>query len=148
MEVPSILVVCTANRCRSQMAEGWLRHLGGDGLRVCSAGTSPGGVHPLAIESMRDVGIDISTQTSDSVDRFAGDSFDLVVTLCGDAHEACPAFPSAKAIEHHPFQDPDSPERSEAELTRCFARVRDEIGVWARQIVNRLTTPFSQEQTP
>ena len=102
-----ILVVCTGNRARSQMAHGWMRHLGGSRVRVESAGTQPKGVHPMAIRVMAEVGIDLSTHTSDHVDRYVGEDFDLVVTVCDSARESCPVFPGAKRVIHHAFEDPD-----------------------------------------
>ena len=92
-----ILVICTGNRARSQMAHGWLAHLGGPGLAVSSAGTEPKGVHPLAVRVMAEVGIDISGHTSDAVDCYADQDFDLVITVCDDAREQCPVFPPRQA---------------------------------------------------
>jgi arsenate reductase len=91
----------------------------------------------MAVETMKAVGIDISRQTSDGIDRFAEDSFDLAVTLCGKAYETCPAFSGARSVEHCPFDDPD--------LTGLS---RDEIGDWAQKMVSRMTTTIPQEQTP
>lgn len=126
-----ILVLCTGNRCRSQMAEGWLRHLGGDAVEVFSAGTAPRGVHPLAIEVMAEAGVDISGHTSDHVSRYQDDPFDVVVTVCDSAKEACPVFPGAKRMVHHSFEDPDYPEMSREQLKAVFRRIRDEIRDWA-----------------
>ncbi|MEL7088350.1 MAG: arsenate reductase ArsC, partial [Planctomycetota bacterium] len=89
------LVLCTGNRCRSQMAHGWLAHLGGDTVEVYSAGTQPKGVHPLSIEFMHDAGIDIGHHTSDHVSAYLDQDFDAVVTVCDHAKEACPVFPGA-----------------------------------------------------
>ena len=90
-----ILVVCTGNRARSQMAHGWMRHLGGPRVRVRSAGTQLKGVHPMAIRVMAEVGIDLPGHTSDHVDRYVGEDFDLVVSVCDSARESCPVFPGA-----------------------------------------------------
>jgi len=127
------LVLCTGNRCRSQMAHGWLAHLGGDKVEVCSAGTRPKGVHPLSIEVMKDVGIDLSKYTSDHVDQYSGENFDCVITVCNSAKESCPFFPGAERIVHHAFEDPDYPElaRDDPEAFKAvFCRIRDEIGQW------------------
>jgi len=102
----------------------------------------------MAVETMKAVGIDISRQTSDGIDRFAQDTFDLVVTLCGKAHETCPAFPGARSVEHCPFDDPDLTGLSLDKLTARFERIRDEIGDWAQKMVSRMTTTIPQEQTP
>ena len=130
-----VLVICTGNRARSQMAEGWLRHLGGAGVEVDSAGTEPKGVHPLAVGVMAEVGIDISGQTSDHVDRYVGQDYDLVVTVCDTAKETCPVFPGARLLLHRAFEDPDYSWMSERELTGVFRRVRDEIGNFCRALV-------------
>lgn len=117
------------------MAEGWLRHFAKGAFEVFSAGTHPKGVHPMAIEVMREVGIDISGQTSDSVAQFAGESFDVVVTVCDSARENCPVFPGTGRTLHRSFRDPDLPNASEDELRAVFREIRDEIGNWARDFV-------------
>lgn len=133
-----ILVICTGNRARSQMAHGWLRHLGGDRVAVESAGTEPKGVHPIAIRVMAEADIDISGHTSDSVDRFVNDDFDLVITVCDTAREQCPVFPGAKRTLHQAFEDPDYPELTEAELTDVFRRIRDQIATFSRDLLDTL----------
>ena len=130
-----ILVVCTGNRARSQMAHGWLSQLGGEGVSVESAGTEPKGVHPLAIQAMAEVGIDISDHTFNHVDRYAGEQFDLVLTVCDSAKEKCPLFPGAKRLVHRSFEDPDQPNLDGADLRAKFAHVRDEIGDFARALL-------------
>ena len=110
------------------MAHGWLREIGGGRVEVSSAGTEPKGVHPIAVRVMQEVGIDISGHSSDHVERYVGDEFDLVLTVCDAARESCPVFPGAARTVHHSFEDPDYPELSEAELTAVFRRIRDEIG--------------------
>ncbi len=132
-----ILVICTGNRARSQMAHGWLRALGGERVAISSAGTEPKGVHPLAIRVMAEAGIDISEHTSDHVDRYVGDEFDLVLTVCDAARESCPVFPGARRSLHRSFEDPDYPELSESELTAVFRRIRDEIGEFSRELLRR-----------
>ncbi len=133
-----ILVICTGNRARSQMAHGWLRQIGGDRVEVCSAGTEPKGVHPIAIEVMSEVGIDISCHTSDHVDRYLDDDFDLVLTVCDSAKESCPVVPGARRTIHRSFEDPDYPELSQSDLTDVFRRIRDEIGEYSRELLDEV----------
>lgn len=121
------LILCTGNSARSQMAEGLLRHDGGPGFEVYSAGTHPSHVRPEAIEAMRELGIDISGHRSKSVDEFAGQEFDFVVTVCDNARENCPVFPGNTERIHWSFDDPAAVEGDwEARLME-FRRVRDEI---------------------
>jgi len=120
------------------MAESWLRYFGGPSVEVFSAGTKPKGVHPKAISCMAQAGVDISGHTSDHVSDYADQDFDLVVTVCGYAKEACPAFPNAKRVIHHPFDDPDTPCGSESEQDALFIRVRDEIRDWAEALIKEL----------
>ena len=103
---PSVLFVCTGNSCRSQMAEGWLRTLCDGKYNSYSAGTSPSRVHPMAIAVMDEVNIDIKGQTSDGLDKYLDKSIDHVITLCDNAAETCPVFPSAKSVEHWGLKDP------------------------------------------
>ena len=133
-----ILVICTGNRARSQMAHGWLEHLGGSRVAVVSAGTVPKGVHPIAIRVMAEVGIDISAHTSDPVERYADRDFDLVVTVCDAAREQCPVFPGAKRVLHRAFEDPDYPGLDQASFTEVFRRIRDEIGLFSRELLENL----------
>ena len=119
------------------MAEGWLCHFGGACVAVDSAGTDPKGVHPLAIRVMGEVGIDISGNTSDHVDTYVGQNYDLVFTVCDTARESCPVFPGARRLVHRAFEDPDYPWMSEKELTDVFRRARDEIGNFCRALVDR-----------
>lgn len=131
----SILVICTGNRARSQMAHGWLAHLGGEGVQVDSAGVDPKGVRPIAVQVMAEVGIDISAHTSDHVDRYVANDYDLVLTVCDAAREVCPVFPGARRALHHGFTDPDQPQLSEAELIELFRSVRDQIGDYCRRLL-------------
>lgn len=131
-------MICTGNRARSQMAHGWLQHLGGDHVTVASAGTAPKGVHPIAIRVMAEVGIDISAHTSDPVERYVDQDFDLVITVCDTARQQCPVFPGAKHQLHHAFEDPDYPELDEGAFTDVFRRIRDEIGVFSRDLLANL----------
>ena len=123
-----VLFLCTGNSCRSQMAEGWLRHLGSDRYEALSAGTRPQGVNPLAVRVMAEAGVDISEQRSKSVDEFLGQDIDLLVTVCGGAKESCPVFLGAvKDRQHWPFDDPAQAAGTDEEVLAIFRRVRDEI---------------------
>jgi arsenate reductase len=119
-----VLFLCTGNSARSQMAEGLLRHLAGDRYDVFSAGTSPKGLHPLTIEVMNDIGIDVSQQRSKTVQEFESQKFDYVITVCDRAKQNCPIFPEAEPINWG-FDDPA--EARPEEQQKVFARVRDEI---------------------
>ena len=122
-----VLILCTGNSARSQMAEGLLRHDGGARFEVESAGVRPTGVRPEAVAAMRDVGIDITNQRSKSVDEFAGQSFDYVITVCDNAREQCPVFPAGTRRIHWSFDDPAAADGDEAARLAVFRRVRDEI---------------------
>ena len=124
-----ILILCTGNSARSQMAEGLLRHDAGDRYEVFSAGTKPGTVRAEAIAVMRELGIDISGHRSKHVDEFAGQTFDVVLTVCDNAKENCPVFPGTRTI-HRSFDDPAALQGDEALL--LFRRVRDEIREYLR----------------
>jgi arsenate reductase len=122
-----VLILCTGNSARSQMAEGLLRHDAGDRFEVCSAGTRPSQVRPEAVSAMRELGIDISGQRSKSVDEFAGQHFDYVLTVCDNARESCPIFPGRSVRLHHSFDDPALMHGSQDERMAVFRRVRDEL---------------------
>lgn len=122
-----VLFLCTHNSARSQMAEGLLRHLAGDRFEVHSAGTEATHLRPRAIVAMREIGVDISGQESKTLDRYLGEPFEYVVTVCDDANEACPVFPGAKNRLHWSFEDPSKATGSEEERLAVFRRVRDEI---------------------
>ena len=131
-----VLILCTGNSARSQMAEGLLRHDGGAQFEVESAGVQPGSVRPEAIAAMREIGIDISTHRSKSVEQFVGQPFDYVITVCDHARESCPVFPGAARLIHQSFADPPAPgAASPAETMACFRQVRDEIRDWMRGFV-------------
>lgn len=121
-----VLILCTGNSARSQMAEGWLRAMAGDRFEVSSAGTHPSQVNPLAIAVMRERGIDLSRHRSKPLDEFAGERFDYVITVCDRARESCPVWPGAQAI-HWSFDDPAAAEGDEEGRLAVFRRVRDEI---------------------
>jgi arsenate reductase len=131
-----VLIVCTGNSARSQMAEGLLRHLAGEQVEVLSAGTRPAGVNPHAVRAMAELGIDISRQRSKSVDEFAGQQFDWVITVCDHAREVCPVFPGGGERVHHSFEDPASaPEEQKPE---AFRRVRDALGKWLAELAKKM----------
>ena len=122
-----VLFLCTHNSARSRMAEGLLRHLAGDRFKVMSAGTEATSVGPEAIKAMAELGVDISGQESKTLERYLGEPFDYVVTVCDDANEACPVFPGAEHRLHWSFQDPSRAEGSEEERLEVFRKVREEI---------------------
>jgi len=122
-----VLFVCTHNSARSQMAEGFLNALGGGRYEAESAGTEARGIHPLAIQAMAEVGIDVAMHESKTIDRFLGQPFDLVITVCDDAAEACPIFPNARERRHWSFSDPSSVQGSDEQRFAAFTKVRDAI---------------------
>ncbi len=128
MKKPSILILCTGNSCRSQMAEGILRRAAGDLMEVKSAGSAPAGfVHPKAIAVLREIGIDISTHTSKPLDEFLDREITTVITVCGNADKACPVFPGQVNRHHWGFDDPARATGSEEEVLDAFRRVRDQM---------------------
>jgi arsenate reductase (thioredoxin) len=125
---PAVLILCTGNSCRSHLAEGILRSLAGDMFEVCSAGSKPAGyVHPLAIRAMAEIGIDISAHRSKHMNEFLPTPIETVITVCGNADQACPIFPGQVNRHHWPFDDPAHATGTEAEQMEVFRRVRDEI---------------------
>lgn len=125
---PLILVLCTGNSCRSHLAEGILRAALGDGFSVASAGSKPAGyVHPLAVKAMEEIGIDISTHRSKHLDEFLSQPVETVITVCGNADQACPMFPGQVNRHHWGFDDPAHATGTEDEQLAVFRRVRDEI---------------------
>jgi arsenate reductase len=130
-----VLVLCTGNSARSQMAEGLLRQLGSDRFEVFSAGVEPSQVRPQAIAVMREIGIDISGHHSKSVDEFLGQEFDYVITVCDHANEQCPIFPGKVQRIHWSFEDPALAQGDEASKLAVFRRVRDEIVVRLKEFV-------------
>lgn len=128
-----ILFLCTGNSCRSQMAEGWSRHLKGDSIAPFSAGTQPKDLDPRAAKVMAEVGVDISDYRAKSVDEVLDVGLDYVVTVCDGAHETCPIFPGRVVIRHVGFEDPPALAQnasSEEEALDIYRRVRDEIRVF------------------
>jgi arsenate reductase len=126
-EPTRVLFLCTHNSARSQMAEGWLRHLAGDRFEVASAGTEQTRVRPLAIRAMAEAGVDISAHQSKTLDRFLREPWDVVITVCDDANEACPLFPGGKRRLHWSFPDPSKAAGTEDEQLAAYRRVRDAI---------------------
>lgn len=122
-----VLVLCTGNSARSQMGEGLFREEGGEGYEVFSAGTKPTHVRPEAIAVMREIGIEISGNRSKSVDEFAGQPFDYVVTVCDNARDNCPVFPGGGRRIHWSLEDPAAVQGTEEERCAAFRRIRDEI---------------------
>ena len=122
-----VLFICTHNSARSQMAEGLLQHLGNERFEVLSAGTEATFVRPMAIQAMAELGIDISHQQSKTLDRYLGEPFDDVITVCDTAAEACPVFPGAARRRHWSFEDPSKATGSETEQLKEYRKVRDEI---------------------
>ena len=128
MKPPAILILCTGNSCRSHLAEGILQKALGGGFRVESAGSKPAGyVHPLGITAMAEIGIDISDHRSKHLDEFLHDQVETVITVCGNADQACPVFPGQLNRHHWGFDDPAHATGSEEEIMEEFRRVRDEI---------------------
>lgn len=128
-----VLILCTANSARSQMAEGLLRHDHGDQFEVASAGTRASLVRPEAIAVLAELGIDITAHHSKHVDEFAGQAFDTVITVCDNAKETCPiVFLDARRL-HHSFEDPAATEGSEEDRRNAFRRVRDQLRLWLHE---------------
>lgn len=134
-----VLILCTGNSARSQMAEGLLRHDAGDRFLVESAGTKPSTVRPEAIAVMKELGIDISGHRSKSVDEFAVRQFDYVLTVCDNAKESCPVFPGNTMTIHQSFQDPTALQGSEHDRLAVFRRVRDELRRYLRTLPTEST---------
>ena len=122
-----VLFLCTHNSARSQMAEGWLRHLGGDRFEVHSAGTEATRVRPLAVQAMAELGIDIGSHESKTLERYLAEPWDEVITVCDDANEACPLFAGGKRRRHWSFPDPSRAAGGEEAQLAVYRRVRDDI---------------------
>ena len=135
MDKERVLILCTGNSARSQMAEGILRDIAGDRFEVQSAGTAPSHVRPEAIEAMSEIGIDISSYRSKSVDEFSSQPFDQIITVCDNAKENCPVFPGRANRIHWSFEDPAAVKGTETEQLDAFRRIRDEIRERLRRFV-------------
>ena len=136
-----VLFLCTGNSCRSQMAEGWTRHLKDDCIEAASAGIETHGLNPLAVKVMGEAGVDISAQRSRHVSEFADADFDYVVTLCGHAHESCPVFPGRTRVRYVGFDDPPrlaADCETEAEALVYYRRVRDDIRAFVETLPGSL----------
>ena len=136
-----VLFLCTGNSCRSQMAEGWARHLKSDVIEAYSAGIETHGLNPSAVKVMAEAGVDISDHHSKHLDELKAISFDYVVTVCGHAHESCPVFPGKTRIVHVGFDDPPKlAQEAPTEKTAldCYRRVRDEIKSYVQTLPNSL----------
>jgi arsenate reductase len=132
-----VLILCTGNSARSQMAEGLLRHLAGDEFESFSAGVAPTSVRPEAIEALAEIGIDLSNHRSKSVDEFLGQEFDLVITVCDNANEHCPVFPAETKRIHWSFEDPAAVEGNHDLRLAAFRKVRDQIAERLGQFVHK-----------
>lgn len=132
-----VLFLCTGNSCRSQMAEGWLRHLAGDRFEVASAGTRPAGLHPDAVPVMREAGVDIAGHRSKSVSEFLQQPFEFVITVCDSAKEACPYFPGKVQRLHWSFPDPAASSGTYEERLAVFRQVRDQIANRIRDFISQ-----------
>lgn len=132
-----ILVLCTGNSCRSQIAEGYLRHFAGKLAKIYSAGVETHGVNPRAIATMQEDGIDIAGHTSNNIDEYRDIDFDYVITVCDNAKERCPFFPSKAKKFHHNFSDPAKATGTEADIMLQFRAVREQIKAYSRDFVQR-----------
>ena len=130
-----ILVLCTGNSCRSQLAEGYLRHFAGDKALVYSAGVETHGVNPRAIATMKEDGIDISGHSSNNILEYTGIEFDYVITVCDNAKERCPYFPSNAQKFHYNFPDPAKATGTEVEIEKAFSDVRAMIKQYCADFV-------------
>jgi arsenate reductase len=132
-----ILVLCTGNSCRSQMAEGYLRFFAKDKVDIYSAGVETHGVNPRAVAVMKEDNIDISHHTSDHIDEYRNIDFDFVITVCDHTKEVCPYFPSNAILFHQNFTDPAKQQGTEEEIMQAFRKVRDEIKTYCKQFVEQ-----------
>jgi arsenate reductase len=131
----TILVLCTGNSCRSQIAEGYLQFFAGDKAKVYSAGVETHGVNPKAITTMKEDGIDISGHTSNHIDEYRNMPVDYVITVCDSARERCPYFPSSATLFHHNFPDPAKAVGTEEEVKAAFRSVREQIKAYSEEFV-------------
>ncbi|MGN6435568.1 MAG: arsenate reductase ArsC [Agriterribacter sp.] len=132
-----ILVLCTGNSCRSQIAEGYLKYYAGDRAEVYSAGVETHGVNPRAIAIMQEDGVDISGHTSNNIHEYRDKGFDYVITVCDNAKERCPFFPSKAQKFHYNFPDPAKASGTEEEIMNQFRNVRDQIKVYCRNFIEK-----------
>ena len=132
-----ILVLCTGNSCRSQIAHGYLNYFGKDKVNVYSAGIETHGVNPRAIATMKEDGIDITHHISNNVNEYADQRFDYVITVCDNAKENCPYFPATVKTFHHNFPDPAKAKGTEEEIVKEFRKVREMIKAYAKEFVEQ-----------
>jgi len=132
-----ILVLCTGNSCRSQMAEAYLRHFAGDKAEIFSAGVETHGLNPLAVKVMQEDGINLSGHTSDLIDQYMGTDFDYIITVCDNARERCPYFPGKSTRIHQNFPDPAKASGSEEDILNEFRRVRDMIKLYSETFIKK-----------
>lgn len=132
----NILVLCTGNSCRSQMAHAYLQLFAGKRAAVYSAGVEVHGVNPKAVETLKEDGVDISSHTSNHVDEYAAIPFDFIITVCDNARERCPYFPSTALRFHHNFSDPSKLKGSTEEVNSAFRKTREEIKAWCKEWVD------------
>jgi arsenate reductase len=135
-QMKKVLVLCTGNSCRSQIADGYLRHFASDKAEIYSAGVETHGVNPKAIAIMKEDGIDISQHTSNNIDEYTGIDFDFVITVCDNAKERCPFFPTKAKKFHHNFPDPAKAKGTEEEISAQFRQVREMIKSYSKQFVD------------
>ncbi|MHC5088610.1 MAG: arsenate reductase ArsC [Planctomycetota bacterium] len=136
-----VLFLCTGNSCRSQMAEGWTRHLKADVIEAYSAGVETHGLNPNAVQVMAEAGVDISGHKSQHIDEFNDIQLDVVITVCGHAHESCPVFSGTTKVVHIGFDDPPKLAKeasTEEEALDCYRRVRDEIRAFVETLPKSL----------
>jgi arsenate reductase len=140
-----LLFLCTGNSCRSQMAEGWTRHLKGELIEAYSAGIETHGLNPHMVKVMAEVGVDVTSQKSENIRDFADAQLDVVITVCGHAHETCPVFPANCKVVHSGFPDPPKMAKelaeqgaSEDEQLECYRKVRDEIKSYVESLPRSL----------
>ncbi len=136
-EMKRVLVLCTGNSCRSQIAHGYLKKFAGDKAEIFSAGVETHGVNPKAIATMKDDGIDIAMHTSNNVNEYRDIDFDYVITVCDHAKEVCPYFPSNAELFHYNFPDPAKAKGTEEEVKKEFERVREMIKEYCRDFINK-----------
>ena len=137
---PKVLFICTGNSCRSQMAEGFLRHIAGESFEALSGGTDPVGLNPWAVRVMAEKGIDISAQESKGMKPFLGHHFPYLITVCDRANERCPIFPGVSKRLHWSFEDPAHATGTEEQKLAVFRRVRDEVEAHVRRFVDEVGT--------
>lgn len=134
----NILVLCTGNSCRSQMAEGFLRKYAPEGVSVYSAGIETHGLNPIAVKVMYEVGVDISNHESELLEKYLDAKIDTVLTVCDNAKESCPVFPEQVKVVHHGFKDPAKAVGNEEQVLNSFRKIRDEIDQYAQIFYSKI----------